>query len=268
MSVCAFASLGTIFVISFIISVGLLAGGYAKYKNKNDDLVRGLCVVENIYIRQDSCKCNCRTMCTRKRDVKQKIKAQGRIIIDDIERYKKKGRYAKFGDTIFFGNIYSGNMVSLESQIGYGHTMINDNIVTNATSGDEDTPLLDLDLSEIRVAKRSRRRYGDNCWTHCETCACYDGFAIVTLMLNGKNYTKEIQVLSDDFSHQSASSFMDREYAVGKEVFCYYDENNPEDIRYEHHNTSRFLIPGIIFAVIAGLSLIGLIIISIMTFLA
>ncbi|AYV85450.1 MAG: putative orfan [Satyrvirus sp.] len=82
----------------------------------------------------------------------------------------------------------------------------------------------------------------------CQTCSRinYDGYINISHSINSQLYFKEFLVASDE-NYQSLNDSLQENYPPGKIIQCYYEKQNPSDIKLNLDNTKTFLTCSIIF---------------------
>lgn len=100
------------------------------------------------------------------------------------------------------------------------------------------------------------RGSSNNCHTTCQTCEydCYDGF--VTLehrTTNGLSFRNDVEVYSNSRARTSVENDLVENYPINGELMCFYNSENPSEIRLELHNDGIFLGFAITFLVLGVL---------------
>lgn len=96
--------------------------------------------------------------------------------------------------------------------------------------------------------------------TSCATCEyiCYDGLALTTYKTeDGTAYNKTFTLVDNYRSEANAEEKLDGKYPIGDKINCYYERNDPTDIRTGHKGTRVFLAFFCVFIIIGGLVLLG-----------
>jgi len=97
-----------------------------------------------------------------------------------------------------------------------------------------------------------------SCTTRCQTCeyTCYDGF--ITLEHRTSNdlpFRDDVEVYPNRRSETSVENDLNNEYMIGSEIACFYESDNPSEIRLELHDVRIFLGFAITFVILGGLIL-------------
>lgn len=98
-----------------------------------------------------------------------------------------------------------------------------------------------------------------SCHTNCNTCYydCYDVYVRVSYSIdNDTNIQSEIKVKNDLRHRHDATKVLEKKYKVGSKKGCYYQEDNPTDVRFSLHNPTGYLAGFFIFVILGGLCFI------------
>lgn len=90
----------------------------------------------------------------------------------------------------------------------------------------------------------------------CDTCDCYDGYVFLSHVLNGTNYTKNVEVYDNEDSRSELKIKLLENYKNGTNIRCIYLSDNPGDIIIDYNNTKLYFRISITMFIIMGCGLI------------
>jgi hypothetical protein len=70
-------------------------------------------------------------------------------------------------------------------------------------------------------------------------------------------YTTWDEVYSNEDSETEVLQDLEENYSNGTSAACYYQSDDPSDMRLELHSATVFLVFGIIFAILYGAAMLG-----------
>ncbi len=88
----------------------------------------------------------------------------------------------------------------------------------------------------------------------CDTCyfECYDGYISVTYAI----YNNTIEVISNNEFYDNVVDYLNNNYPINESVVCYYQSDDPYDVRVNYKNYIVYLVFFIIFVSLGSLILL------------
>lgn len=92
----------------------------------------------------------------------------------------------------------------------------------------------------------------------CQICYydCYNGYIDTTYNVDNISYTHTFRVISGDDSRNDVVNDLNKNYPIGTHIRCYYQEDDPIDIKRELIKIHIFHIFFILFCVLGGTTLL------------